>query len=167
MKNSTEQRIRGLSNLIGNTPLLEITFRYRGRERKIHAKAENYNLTGSLKDRMALHILQKAYERGQIQPQNHIFEATSGNTGIAFSALGRFLGNPVTIFMPEWMSQERISLIKSYGAEIRLVSKEDGGFLGSIAMADDAAEALEGAFRPVSSIIRITATPTTPQPDRR
>ena len=148
MKNSTDERIRGLSNLIGNTPLLEIAFRYRGRKRKIHAKAENYNLTGSLKDRMALHILRRAYERGQIHPRDHIFEATSGNTGIAFSALGRFLGNPVTIFMPEWMSQERISLIKSYGAEIRLVSRDDGGFMGSIAMADDAAGALEGAFRP-------------------
>ena len=148
MKNSTDERIRGLSNLIGNTPLLEIVFRYRGRKRKIHAKAENYNLTGSLKDRMALHILRRAYERGQIHPRDHIFEATSGNTGIAFSALGRFLGNPVTIFMPEWMSQERISLIKSYGAEIRLVSRDDGGFMGSIAMADDAAGAIEGAFRP-------------------
>ena len=148
MKNKTNERIRGLTNLIGNTPLLEIKFRYRGKERTIHAKAENYNLTGSLKDRMALHILEKARQRGEIQPGNHIIEATSGNTGIAFSALGRFFGNPVMIFMPEWMSQERISLIRSYGAEIRLVSREDGGFLGSIAMADDAADELEGAFRP-------------------
>lgn len=144
----TEEKIKGLSSLIGNTPLLEISFRYQGAHRKIYAKAENYNLTGSIKDRMALHILKKAYRNGSIKPGDRIIEATSGNTGIAFSALGRFLGHPVTIFMPDWMSQERINLIKSYGAEIELVSKEQGGFLGSISLADKMAEELGSAFRP-------------------
>lgn len=141
-------RIDGISNLIGNTPMLEISFRYKGQERKIYAKSENYNLTGSIKDRMALHILKKAYEKGTIKPGDRIIEATSGNTGIAFSAIGRFLGHPVTIFMPDWMSKERINLIKSYGAEIILVSKEQGGFLGSIKMADQMAAELGNAFRP-------------------
>ncbi|MBB6482447.1 PLP-dependent cysteine synthase family protein [Spirochaeta isovalerica] len=143
----TEQ-IKGIRNLIGNTPLLEISFLYRGGKRRLYAKAENYNLTGSIKDRMALHILRKAYENGSIKPGDRIIEATSGNTGIAFSAIGRYLGHPVTIFMPDWMSRERINLIKSFGADIILVSKEQGGFLGSIRMADELAEKEGGSFRP-------------------
>ncbi|MGL1894490.1 MAG: cysteine synthase family protein [Spirochaetaceae bacterium] len=143
-----QKAIYGISNLIGNTPLLEITFKYKGELRKIFAKAENYNLTGSIKDRMAMHILKKAYYSGAIKPGDRIIEATSGNTGIAFSAIGRFLGHPVTIFMPDWMSKERINLIKSYGADIVLVSKEQGGFRGSIEMANKMAEELGDAFRP-------------------
>jgi cysteine synthase A len=76
-----------------------------------------------------------------------IAEATSGNTGIAFAAIGAYLGNPVTIFMPDWMSKERINLIESFGATIRLVSKAEGGFTGSIALADRMGET-EGAFLP-------------------
>jgi cysteine synthase A len=75
-------------------------------------------------------------------------EATSGNTGISFSALGRALGYPVAIFMPDWMSTERISLITSLGAEVHLVSREEGGFLGSIAMAEALAARTDGAFLP-------------------
>lgn len=120
--------------MIGHTPLLEITFRYKGEERKIYAKAEYYNLTGSIKDRVAYYILNKAYEEKRIQPSDRIVEATSGNTGISFSALGTYLGHQVIIYMPNWMSSERINLMKSYGAEVRLVSKEEGGFLGSIQM---------------------------------
>jgi cysteine synthase A len=77
-----------------------------------------------------------------------IIEATSGNTGISFSAIGRALGHPVTIFMPDWMSAERIALIRSFGATIRLVSKEEGGFLGSIALAEELARGTPGAFLP-------------------
>ena len=68
-----------------------------------------------------------------------IIEPTSGNTGIAFSALGRYLGHDVIIYMPDWMSMERIRLMESYGAEVRLVSREEGGFLGSIAMTEELA----------------------------
>ena len=74
-------------------------------------------MTGSIKDRMALHILRRGYERGVLAPGAPIAEATSGNTGISFAALGRALGHPVTIFMPDWMSQERKDLIRSLGAE--------------------------------------------------
>ena len=77
------------------------------RDRIVYAKAENLNLTGSIKDRMALHILRRAYERGVLEPGGTIVEATCGNTGISFAAIGRALGHPVTIFMPDWMSQER------------------------------------------------------------
>ncbi|MHA2210812.1 MAG: PLP-dependent cysteine synthase family protein, partial [Candidatus Thorarchaeota archaeon] len=140
--------VLGLSSLIGNTPLLEIKFRYRGQDRILHVKAENLNMTGSIKDRMALHIIKQGYHRGLLSPGDTIIEATSGNTGISFSAIGRALGHPVSIFMPDWMSKERINLIRSFGAEINLVSKEEGGFLGSIKKAEELAESLGTAFLP-------------------
>lgn len=129
-------RFRSIRKLVGNTPLLSLFFRVRGEARTIYAKYEPLNLTGSIKDRMALHILEQAYATGEIADGDPIAEATSGNTGISFAAIARSLGHPVTIFMPDWMSAERISLIASFGASIVLVSKADGGFLGSIARAD-------------------------------
>ncbi|MHA2365626.1 MAG: PLP-dependent cysteine synthase family protein, partial [Candidatus Hodarchaeales archaeon] len=143
-----DKKIKGLTCLIGNTPLLEITFKYQGKKRIIYAKAENLNMTGSIKDRMAFHILERGYKRGLLKPGRLIIEATSGNTGISFSAIGCALGHPVSIFMPDWMSIERINLIKSLGAKINLVSKEKGGFLGSIDMAEELARKTEGAFLP-------------------
>lgn len=128
-----EEKFKALEKLIGNTPLLKINFLYQGQPRCIYAKAEHYNLTGSIKDRVALHILKKAYEKGEIHEGETIVEATSGNTGIAFTAVGTCLGHPVVIYMPDWMSDERKNLIRSYGGEVRLVSKAEGGFLGSIA----------------------------------
>jgi cysteine synthase len=142
------KRMDGLEYLIGNTPLLAISYRYKGSERIIYAKSENLNMTGSIKDRMAFHILKKAYRNGALKAGDHIVEATSGNSGIAFAAIGRTLGHKVTIFIPDWMSRERISLIQSYGADIRLVSKEEGGFLGSIKMTEDLAAKDKLVFLP-------------------
>jgi cysteine synthase A len=143
-----EQRFRGLARLIGNTPLLAIDYTFRGQHRRVFAKSENLNMTGSVKDRMALHILHRAYERGTIEPGALIVEATSGNTGISFAAIGRALGHPVAIFMPDWMSDERKNLIRSFGAEIHLVGHDQGGFLGSIALAEGLAASTPGAFLP-------------------
>ena len=140
--------IQGLANLIGNTPLLEIELLYKGKPCKIYAKAEYLNLTGSIKDRMALHIMSEAYAKDLIKPGYRVIEATSGNTGIAFSAVGRALGHPVTIFMPDWMSDERKNLIRSLGAEVVLVSKEEGGFLGSIKRTQEMAAANPETFLP-------------------
>lgn len=142
------QKFRALRRLTGNTPLLGIHFRYQGRERAVYAKSEQLNMTGSIKDRMALHILRKAYEEGRIQPGDIIAEATSGNTGISFAALGAALGHPVSIFMPDWMSRERKDLIRSYGVKIILVSKEQGGFLASIRMAEEFAASRPRVFLP-------------------
>ncbi len=141
-------RAAGLDILVGNTPLLAISVRFRGTTRRIHAKSENLNMTGSVKDRMALHILRRARESGQLAAGGLIVEATSGNTGISFAALGRALGYRVAIFMPDWMSAERINLIRSFGAEVHLVSAEQGGFLGAIAQADALARETAGAFLP-------------------
>jgi cysteine synthase A len=132
-------RLRSLELLIGNTPLLVIRLSYRGEPRVVYAKYEQVNMTGSIKDRMALHIMRQAYLTGQITPGDTIAEATSGNTGIAFSAIGRALGHPVTVFMPDWMSHERMALISSFGASIVPVSREQGGFLGSIRLSEELA----------------------------
>ncbi|HUS86452.1 MAG TPA: cysteine synthase family protein [Bacteroidales bacterium] len=148
MDRETNSRVKQIGSLIGNTPLLAINYLYKGRKRTIYAKAEHLNMTGSIKDRIAFHILSRSYKLGLIKPGDPIFEATSGNTGIAFSAVGKALGHPVTIFMPDWMSLERINLIKSLGATINLVSKEQGGFLGSISLADRLASETEGGFLP-------------------
>ena len=144
----TPARLKQLKHMIGNTPLLAIRFSFRGVERVIYAKAEQLNMTGSIKDRMAFHILKKAYREGRIQPGDTIVEATSGNTGISFAAIGRALGHEVVIFIPDWMSPERVALIKSLGAKIVPVSREQGGFLGSIRMTEELAEREQNVFLP-------------------
>jgi cysteine synthase A len=141
-------RFKGIKHIIGNTPLLAIRYSFDGKERVVYAKAEHMNMTGSIKDRMAFHVLRRAYSEGHIKPGDTIAEATSGNTGIAFSAIGRALGHPVVIFMPDWMSHERINLIRSLGAKIRLVSKEEGGFVGSIRMTEELAKKDVNVFLP-------------------
>ncbi len=133
---------------MGNTPLLAIDLKFRGEARVIYAKAEHLNMTGSIKDRMALHILQEGYASGSLKPGDHIYEATSGNTGISIAATGRAMGHSVTIFMPDWMSAERMNLISSLGAEIVLVSKEEGGFLECIARAEEMATESDQSFLP-------------------
>jgi cysteine synthase len=145
---SPNPSIAGIRPLIGNTPILSLNYRYKGRIRTIFAKAEHLNLSGSIKDRMAYHIIKKAYEKGRIKKGDRIVEATSGNTGISFSAVGRALGHPVTIFMPNWLSTERINLIKSFGANIELISREEGGFLKSIELAESMAAIHPDVFLP-------------------
>lgn len=144
----TPTRCRQLKHMIGNTPLLAIRFLFRGEERTIYAKAENLNLTGSIKDRMAFHVLKKAYQEERLQPGDTIAEATSGNTGISFAAIGRALGHPVVIFMPDWMSRERIALIESFGARIISVGRDQGGFVGSIHLTEELAKRDSRVFLP-------------------
>jgi cysteine synthase A len=143
-----ESKFRHLWGLVGNTPMLEIAYKYKDECRKIYVKCENYNLTGSIKDRMALYILQQAYRQNKITPGDTIVEATSGNTGIAFSAIGKALGHEVKIIMPNWLSKERIDIIKSLGAEVILISKEEGGFLGSIALSEKMAAEDKNIYLP-------------------
>lgn len=142
------EKIKGLKPLVGNTPLIEINLTYKGEPRKIYAKLESFNFSGSIKDRMAYAILKKSYENGSLKEGDTIIEATSGNTGISFCTLGRALGHKVVIFMPDWLSRERYQIIESVGAEIHLVSKDEGGFLGSIEKGEQLAETMEHAFLP-------------------
>lgn len=134
--------------LIGRTPMIAVRLRYRSELRIIHAKLEYFNLSGSIKDRMALHVLRRAYATGALRSGDLIVEATSGNAGIAFCALGRALGHPVRIYMPDWMSAERIALMRGYGADVHLVSKADGGFLGAIAATQKLSRARRDVFLP-------------------
>lgn len=141
-------KLKELNNLIGNTPLVGIKYRYNSKVSTIYSKCEFYNYTGSIKDRMAYRILQDACQNGKLTSDSVIVEATSGNTGIAFAALGSFLGLKVIIIMPNWLSVERKNLIKSLGAELIEVSKEEGGFLGSIKLSEDMASENKNIFLP-------------------
>ena len=162
-----EQRLRSLGRMIGNTPMLAIEFTFRGRSRVLHAKAEHFNLTGSIKDRMALHILRSAYAEGRVATGDTIAEATSGNTGISIAAVGRALGHPVTIFMPDWMSRERVDLIHALGATIVPVGRAQGGFVGSIRMAEEMAASTPRIFLPrqFSNVANVEAHETTTGPE--
>ena len=95
-----------------------------GEERHLYAKLEFYNVTGSIKDRLVNYVLDKA----SLSEGTSLVEATSGNTGIALAAYGARNNNPVTIFMPDFVSKERVSILKLYGADVILVSHEEGGF---------------------------------------
>ncbi len=143
-----DSKFKHLNCLIGNTPMLKLMYTHKGKKGCIYVKCEHYNLTGSIKDRMALHTLFMAYRDNKIKPGDQIIEATSGNTGIAFAAIGKALGHPVKIIMPNWLSKERIDIIRSLGAEVELISKEQGGFIGSIKLAEQLAAENENVFLP-------------------
>lgn len=129
---------------IGNTPMIKIQYEYKNKINYIYSKLEYYNLTGSIKDRTAYYIIQKAKERGDLKEKMPIIEATSGNTGIALAALGAYYQHPVYIFMPDWVSQERIKIMESYNAKVTLISKEEGGFLKCIEEAKKLAKKING-----------------------
>jgi len=113
---------------VGHTPMIKIKYKYKNNESFIYSKLEYYNLSGSIKDRVAFYIIKEAYKNGNLKKGMTIVEATSGNTGIALSAMGAYFGNSVKIFMPDWVSKERVNLMKMYNAEVILFSKEEGGF---------------------------------------
>lgn len=132
-----------LKNLIGNTPMIKIDYKFKDRLGSVYAKLEYYNYTGSIKDRLAFYIIKKAKEDGLLKEGQPIVEATSGNTGISLAAVGAFYGHPVHIFMPEWASKERVEIMKLYGAKVYLVSK-DVGFKGAIAQSKELAKKIGG-----------------------
>lgn len=136
-----------IERLIGNTPMVEIKVKYKEKVVNVFAKLEYYNYTGSIKDRLAYYIINESYKDGSLKKEQPIVEATSGNTGISFAALGSYYGHDVHIFMPDWASRERIEIMKLYGAKVYLVSKEDGGFKEAIRRADKLAIEIDG-FRP-------------------
>jgi len=125
---------------VGNTPMIKIKYKYNNKESYIYTKLEAYNLTGSIKDRVAYYIIKRAYDEGKLKKGMTIVEATSGNTGIALAAMGAFFGNPVHIFMPNWVSKERINLMQMYNATVTLISKEQGGFKRAILEAENYAK---------------------------
>ena len=137
-----------LDRLVGNTPMIKIDYEYGEKQGSIYTKLEYYNYSGSIKDRIALYILQKEKENGKLKDGQAIVEVTSGNTGIAFSAIGALMGHDVHIFMPDWVSLERRKLIEMYGAHVHLVSKEEGGFKKALELAEEFAIE-NNAYRPL------------------
>lgn len=127
-----------VSSLIGHTPLIQLS-------EKLYAKFEAVNPSGSIKDRMARYILDRAEERGELQPGAAIIEATSGNTGIAFSMLAAERGYHMIVVMPSDMSDERKKMIRAFGAEVMEVGPSD--FVGAVATADALAIERKG-YRP-------------------
>ncbi len=115
-------------NLIGNTPLIKINYKYNGVDKFVYTKLEYYNLTGSIKDRVVDYILNKDIKENKLKSDMILVEATSGNTGISLSAIGATTKHKVHIFMPDWVSKERLGLMKLYGADVTLVKRSEGGF---------------------------------------
>lgn len=116
--------------LIGNTPVVRLE------NTNIYVKLEKFNVGGSIKDRAVLGMLKDAFEKGIIKEDTKLIEATSGNTGIALAMLGAVYHIPVTIIMPESMSEERRKLIKAYGAEL-ILSEGKKGMQGAIDLMKD------------------------------
>lgn len=139
---------RSAIDLIGNTPLVELTHieNALGLKAKILAKLEYFNPAGSVKDRIAKAMIEDAEKSGKLQPGGTIVEPTSGNTGIGIAAIGTAKGYKVIIVMPETMSVERRKMIKAYGAEI-VLTEGAKGMKGAIAKANELAEEM-GAFLP-------------------
>lgn len=135
-----------INNLIGNTPLIKINYKYKGQIKSVYSKLEYYNFSGSIKDRVAYYMILKAKEKGLLKDNMPIIEATSGNTGISLSALGSYYKHPVYIFMPDWVSNERIKIMEMYGANVTLISKEQGGFKECIRMAKELSKQINGFY---------------------
>nr|VFK42542.1 MAG: cysteine synthase B [Candidatus Kentron sp. TC] len=132
-----------IENAIGNTPLVEITKLITDTNNRVLAKLEGNNPAGSVKDRPALSMIARAEERGDIRPGDTLVEATSGNTGIALAMAAAIRGYRLVLVMPENMSVERRSTMRAFGAEIRLVSQEEG-MEGARDVADEMQAAGEG-----------------------
>ncbi|MFC2662634.1 MAG: cysteine synthase A [Eubacterium sp.] len=135
--------------LIGHTPLLELTHLEKkyGLKAKLVAKLEYFNLTGSVKDRIAKAMLDDAEAKGELKPDTEIIEPTSGNTGIGLAAVAAARGYKITIVMPETMSVERRKLMKAYGAKLVLTDGAQG-MKGAIAKADELHKENPNSFIP-------------------
>ena len=140
---------KNLAELVGKTPLLEVTNYSESKDLKanILAKLEYFNPAGSVKDRIAKSMIEDGENKGLLKPGSVIIEPTSGNTGIGIASIGTAKGYKVIIVMPETMSIERRSLIKAYGAEI-VLTEGAKGMKGAIAKADELAAETPNSFIP-------------------
>ena len=135
-----------LTELIGHTPLLELTkfSASHGLQTPIIAKVEYFNPGGSVKDRIALAMIEDAEQRGILKPGATIIEPTSGNTGVGLALVSAVKGYKLILTMPETMSIERRNLVKAYGAEVRLSSGKDG-MAGAIKAAEELRDSIPGS----------------------
>ncbi|WP_028234893.1 cysteine synthase A [Pseudobutyrivibrio sp. MD2005] len=140
---------KGASELIGNTPLVEVTNieKELGLEATVLVKLEYFNPAGSVKDRVALAMIEDAEKKGLLKEGSVIIEPTSGNTGIGLAAIAAAKGYRAILTMPETMSVERRNILKAYGAEI-VLTEGAKGMRGAIAKAEELAAEIEGSFIP-------------------
>jgi cysteine synthase A len=138
---------KSILDFIGNTPMMELTVEHDGRPWRFFAKLEFMNPTGSVKDRIARYIIERAEERGELKPGSVIVEATSGNTGIGLSMVCAVKGYRLIICMPEHMSLERQKIMTGLGAELCLTPTTES-FAGSRARAEAMAARDPNVFLP-------------------
>lgn len=140
------KNIRNLVEMVGKTPLVELTNIEKdlGLKGRIFAKVESHNPGGSIKDRVALAMIEDAESSGVLAPGGTIIEPTSGNTGIGLSWIGRLKGYNVIIVMPDTMSVERRNLMRAYGADLHLTPGASG-MNGSIALAEELRDLIPGS----------------------
>lgn len=136
-----------ITELVGHTPVVALKklAAEEGVEAQIFAKLENYNPTGSMKDRVALAMIRQAEAEGRLAPGGTIIEPTSGNTGIGLAAMGAYLGYRVIIVMPDSMSVERRKLMQIYGAEL-VLTPGAAGMSGAIARAEEMVAEMDNAI---------------------
>ena len=133
--------------MVGNTPLVEISTFSPNPNVHIYAKLEGQNPTGSVKDRIAKFMIEEAERTGRLKPGQTILEPTSGNTGIAIALIGTLRGYPVKVVMPDAVSAERVGILRAFGAEV-IFSPGHLGTNGSVAMAREVAAAHPDWFMP-------------------
>lgn len=138
-----------ISQLVGHTPLVELTKyeKNHGLKAKILAKLEYFNPAGSVKDRIALAMIEDAEKKGLLKPGSTIIEPTSGNTGIGLASVAAAKGYKAILTMPETMSVERRNLLKAYGAQL-VLTEGSKGMKGAIAKADELAKEIPDSFIP-------------------
>ena len=148
-----------LTELIGNTPLLELNKFSTAKELQspIIAKVEFFNPGGSVKDRIALSMIEEAEKSGALKPGATIIEPTSGNTGVGLALVSAVKGYKLILTMPETMSVERRNLVKAYGAEVKLTSGADG-MKGAIKAAEELRDSIPGSI-----ILQQFENPANPQ----
>jgi cysteine synthase A len=137
---------KSLTELVGNTPLLELGkfSKEKGIETPVIAKVEFFNPGGSVKDRIALAMVEDAEKKGILKPGATIIEPTSGNTGVGLALVSAVKGYHLILTMPETMSVERRNLVKAYGAEVRLTSGKEG-MSGAIKAANELRDSIPGS----------------------
>ena len=136
-----------ITDLIGHTPLVELPkySKFRGVDTPIIGKVEYFNPGGSVKDRIALAMIEDAEKAGKLKPGSTIIEPTSGNTGVGLALVAAVKGYRLILTMPETMSVERRSLVKAYGAQVKLTSGKDG-MKGAIKAAEELRDSIEGSI---------------------
>lgn len=136
-----------ITDLIGHTPLVELPkySKFRGVDTPIIGKVEYFNPGGSVKDRIALAMIEDAEKAGKLKPGATIIEPTSGNTGVGLALVAAVKGYRLILTMPETMSVERRSLVKAYGAQVKLTSGKDG-MKGAIKVAEELRDSIEGSI---------------------